>query len=180
MSVDIPDQIPTSSSMQNKDNSSNLQNLSTAVTPTHVEADVLVSTGSDGKTSIFLLVWVAFYHSVQAGQDRAQLQQQELYQLSSIQSGLVDQISSINFQVLSDAEAKKKSPNMGIITQINVNNQRIQARINIMQDQTGQLQQLSQVASSQAATQVQTVTQSVNQSFSVAQMTVDITKAVMG
>lgn len=149
------------------------------VRPENVEGDLLVSKTADGKLSVFLVVWIAFYRSLECQQNQAQSQQQQMEQIQSVQNSLIQQLQGINYEMIPESEINNKN-NAGFITNVNCQNQRIAAQINVLQDQTGQVQQLAQVFSGQASTSIQTASQTMNEDFSIAQLIMEITSDVEG
>lgn len=160
--------------VQNPDPNAQIPGQTSGVRAESVQGDAYVHQNSDGKLSVFLVVWVAFYNSLKSAQNQAQIQTEVGNQLQGIQQDLITQLQGINYSTLPSNEAGSSSPNMGIITEVNNNNQVVQAHINIVQDKVGNVQQANQVLASQASTTAQSASQTMNTTTSIATLYLQI------
>lgn len=154
------------------------QNEPAAAIPQFISGQVTFSPGAEkSQVNVFILLNIAFFLSVRAGQKLADAQNSALAASNDIANALSQQLSSINFATLPADEVAK--PDIGTITQINTGNQRVQAQVNLVQDNVGQINQASSIQMQQAQTTVQNAQQSMSEGYTVMQLQMQIVKEAL-
>ena len=146
--------------------------------PKFVSGQVFVQPGEDGKTDVLLLLEIAFFQCVKVGQDLAQRQSEMLQTSHTIANSVLDQLSGYQFVTLPESEATNSNPDIGMITNINCENQRVQAEINIVQGTAGNVQQTFQVQAQQASASVQNTSQAINEGMATMQLVTQLTTTI--
>jgi len=134
----------------------------TAVNPMYVSGNGVYSVDPDTKNiNILLLITIAFYTCMKTGDELAQAQQEGVTIANQIATQITKEISGYTYEQL---PAGASTVTVG---EIQINNQCVQAGINITQDYAGLIQNNSQTLSQQAQSTISGTMQTQSEYFSL-------------